>query len=53
MGNDGKNPAAVELGRKGGIARAERLSKERRREIAVKASQRAAEERMKRAGNHE
>ncbi len=39
----GKNPAAVELGRlgglKGGKARAEKLSPERRREIALKAIQ--------------
>ena len=39
---DGKNPAAVELGRlgglKGGKARAEKLSPERRAEIARKAS---------------
>jgi hypothetical protein len=38
-----KNPAAVELGRlggrKGGKARAERLSPERRREIAKKAAE--------------
>ncbi len=38
---DGKNPAAVELGRlgglKGGKARAEKLSPERRTEIARKA----------------
>lgn len=37
-----KNPAAVELGRKGGLvggkARAEKLSPERRREIAKKAA---------------
>lgn len=37
-----KNPAAVMLGRKGGLkggkARAEKLSPERRREIALKAS---------------
>ena len=32
--DDGKNKAAVELGRKGGRARAERMSPERRREIA-------------------
>jgi hypothetical protein len=36
--DDGKNPAAVEIGRlgglKGGRARAEKLSAERRREIA-------------------
>lgn len=39
---DGKNPAAVALGRlggqKGGKARAEKLSAERRREIAKKAA---------------
>jgi len=39
--DDGKNPAAVELGRlggqKGGKARAEKLSPERRIEIAQKA----------------
>jgi len=35
----GKNPAAVELGRKGGKARAEKLSKKRRSEIARKAAQ--------------
>ncbi|MBI5869649.1 MAG: hypothetical protein HZB44_01640 [Actinobacteria bacterium] len=38
-----KNPAVVELGRKGGLkggkARAEKLSPERRREIAKKAAQ--------------
>lgn len=41
-GNYGKNPAAVALGRlggkKGGKARAEKLSAERRREIAQKAA---------------
>ena len=41
--DDGKNPAAVALGRlggqKGGKARAEKLTPERRREIAVKAAQ--------------
>jgi len=40
---DGKNPAAVTLGRlgglKGGKARAQKLSPERRREIAQKAAQ--------------
>ncbi len=35
---DGKNKAAVELGRKGGVARAEKLSKKRRAEIAKKAA---------------
>ena len=36
--DDGKNKAAVELGRKGGHARAKTLSKERRSEIAKKAA---------------
>lgn len=40
--DDGKNPAAVELGQRGGIkggpARASSMTPERRREIAVKAS---------------
>ena len=37
--DDGKNKAAVELGRKGGQARAKKLSKKRRAEIARKAAQ--------------
>ena len=37
--DDGKDKAAVELGRKGGKARAEKLSKKRRAEIARKAAQ--------------
>ena len=36
--DEGKNKAAVELGRKGGKARAEKLSKKRRAEIARKAA---------------
>ena len=36
--NGGKNKAAVELGRKGGKARAAKLSKEQRAEIARKAA---------------
>ena len=36
--DDGKNKAAVELGRKGGQARAKKLSKERRAEIAKSAA---------------
>ena len=36
--DDGKNKAAVELGRRGGKARAEKLSKERRAEIAKEAA---------------
>ncbi len=38
IGDDGKDKAAVELGRKGGAARAEKLSKRRRSEIAKKAA---------------
>ena len=37
--DDGKSKAAVELGRKGGQARAAKLSKKRRAEIAKKAAQ--------------
>ncbi len=41
--DDGKDPLAVELGRRGGLkggkARAEKLSPERRREIAKRAAQ--------------
>ena len=36
--DDGKNKAAVELGRKGGKARAQKLSKKRRGEIAKAAA---------------
>ncbi len=36
--DDGKSKAAVELGRKGGKARAKKLTKEQRREIARKAA---------------
>ncbi len=36
--DDGKNKAAVELGRMGGQARAKNLSKKRRAEIAKKAA---------------
>ncbi len=36
--DDGKNKAAVELGRKGGQARAKKLDKKRRSEIAKKAA---------------
>ena len=39
IGDDGKNKAAVELGRKGGMARAKKLSEERRAEIAKKAAE--------------
>jgi hypothetical protein len=44
MTDDGKNKAAVELGRKGGLARAKSMSKARRTEIA----RRAARKRWKR-----
>jgi hypothetical protein len=37
---DGKNAAAVALGRKGGKARAEKLTKRRRVEIAKRAAER-------------
>ena len=37
--DDGKNKAAVELGRRGGKARASKLTAERRREIAKKAAE--------------
>ena len=37
-GDDGKNKAAVELGRKGGKARAAKMTPERRTEIARKAA---------------
>ena len=36
--SEGKDPAGVALGRKGGRARAEALSKKRRKEIARKAA---------------
>ena len=36
--DDGKDRAAVELGRKGGKARAKKMAPERRREIARKAA---------------
>ena len=36
--DDGKNKAAVELGQRGGKARAKKLSKKRRSEIARKAA---------------
>jgi hypothetical protein len=37
--SEGKDPAAVALGRKGGKARAEGMSEKRRKEIAKKAAQ--------------
>jgi hypothetical protein len=40
-----KNPAAVSLGRAGGLARAKALSAKRRREIATRASKAAAKAR--------
>jgi hypothetical protein len=36
--NEGKNPAAVELGKLGGEARAKSLTEEERKEIAKKAN---------------
>jgi hypothetical protein len=44
-----KNPAAVELGRAGGLARAKNLSEKERKRIALKASKAAAAARTKRA----
>ena len=41
----GKNPAAVELGRKGGLARALALTAAERRTSAIKASKAAAKAR--------
>lgn len=38
LDDEGKNKAAVSLGRKGGEARAKKLSKKRRTEIAKKAA---------------
>ncbi len=38
-GDDGKNKAAVERGRKGGRARAEKMTPEQRSEVARKAAQ--------------
>ena len=46
--DDGKSKAAVELGRKGGLARAAQLSRRQRREIASKGGlARAKQERQK------
>ena len=44
-----KNPAAVSLGRAGGLARAKNLTPQERRRIAVKASKAAARARKKMA----
>ncbi len=38
LNDEGKNKAAVELGRKSGVARAKKLTKGRRSEIAKKAA---------------
>ena len=38
VGAEGKDPAAVALGRKGGQARAQGMSRKRRKEIARKAA---------------
>jgi hypothetical protein len=38
MGNSGKDPAARALGKKGGAARRDKLTPERRRQIAEKAA---------------
>ena len=39
LDDEGKNKAAVAIGRKGGAARAKKLSKNRRAEIAKKAAE--------------
>jgi hypothetical protein len=44
-----KDPAAVSLGRKGGLARAQSLTAQQRKRIAAKASKAAAVARTKRA----
>jgi hypothetical protein len=44
-----KNPAAVELGRRGGLARKKALTPKQRKMIAVKASKAAAKARTKAA----
>jgi len=48
-GTNGKNPAAVELGRRGGQARAKALTSRERKTIAAKASKAAAEARKRKA----
>ena len=49
--DDGKDKAAVELGRKGGKARAEKLSPERRAKIARKAAKARWESKSQRSQN--
>ena len=49
MGSEAKDPAAVALGRKGGLARAKTLTAKQRRESARKASKAAAEARTAKA----
>ena len=49
MANTEKDPAAVSLGRKGGLARKKRLSAEERSAIASKAGKAGAEARWKKA----
>ena len=46
---DGKNPAAVALGRRGGLARAKSLTAKERKASALKASKAAAKARTKKA----
>jgi hypothetical protein len=50
-GINGKNPAAVELGRRGGQARAKVLTSKERKAIAAKASKAAAKARSKKAAD--
>jgi hypothetical protein len=46
---EAKNPAAVALGRAGGLARAQNLTPEERRRSALKASRAAARARTRKA----
>jgi len=49
MSSTEKDPAAVALGRKGGLARASSLNQEERKRIAIKASRAAAKARALKA----
>ncbi len=47
--NNSRNPAPVEMGRRGGLARAKALSAKKRKEIAIKAAKAATEARGRKA----
>ncbi len=47
--NNSRNPAPVELGRRGGLARAKALSAKKCKEIATKAAKAATEARRRKA----